>query len=77
MADPKQHNPVGTHQVGWERGGAHLDQKGYGAHRHAFHEGEDANTLLAGILKVEINICVPHLSSNNMRPPTYVKLKRA
>ena len=39
--------------------------------------GEDANKLLAGRLKVEINMCVPHLFSNNMRPPTCVKLKLA
>ncbi len=39
--------------------------------------GADANTLLAGRLKVEINIRVLHLFSNDMRPPACVKLKRA
>ena len=78
MADPKQHNPVDTHQVGLDRGWGTLGPKrGRGHTDTHVMTGEDANTLLAGRLKVEINRCVPHLLSNNMRPPACVKLKRA
>ena len=70
MADSKQHNPEDTRQVGLDRGCGTLGPKrGMGHTDMHVMLGKDAHTLLAGRLKVEINRCVPHLFSNNMRPP--------